>query len=99
MKIKRLIDALPYAGHRSVAFSLGENKNIIQRIMKLKCWQCRKRQFGFRPRVEAKASVAQAPDKRWSADIARFLCGQQDRWASLTLVMDCHTREVLGWNP
>ncbi|PMO63180.1 integrase [Vibrio breoganii] len=97
-KIKRLISALPYAGYRTVAFLLCENKNTIQRIMKLKGWQYRKRQIGFRPRVEANASVAQAPDQRWSTDIAKVWCGQQDRWAALTLVMDCHTREVLGWS-
>ncbi|MEZ9864436.1 hypothetical protein AB4353_14795 [Vibrio breoganii] len=79
-----------------MAFLLGENKNTIQRIMNLKAWQCRKRQIGFRPRIEANASVAQAPDQRWSTDIARVWCGQQDRWAALTLVMGCHTREVLG---
>ncbi|WP_211091861.1 integrase core domain-containing protein [Vibrio agarilyticus] len=34
----------------------------------------------------------------WSTDIARLWCGEQDRWFALTLVMDCHTREVLGWS-
>ncbi|WP_343033969.1 IS3 family transposase, partial [Vibrio agarilyticus] len=97
-RIKRVIDALPYAGYRTVAFMLGENKNTVQRLMSLKGWQCRKRAIGFRPRVKAKASVAHAPDMRWSTDIARVWCGEQARWAALTLVMDCHTREVLGWS-
>ena len=78
--------------YSTVAFLLSENKNPIQRIMKLKGWQCSQRQVGFRPHVEAKASVAQAPNQRCSTDIARVWCGQQDRW----LVMDCHTGEVLG---
>ncbi|MEZ9553296.1 transposase [Vibrio breoganii] len=30
--------------------------------------------------------------------MARVWCGQQDRWAELTLVMDSHIREVLGWS-
>lgn len=97
-RVKRVIDALPYAGYRTVAYLLGENKNTIQRLMKLKGWQCRKRAIGFRPRVEAKRSEADAPNKRWSTDIARVWCGEQDRWTALTLVMDCYTREVLGWS-
>lgn len=97
-RIKRVIDALPYAGYRTVAFLLGENKNTVQRIMQLKKWQCRERKTGFRPRVEHKASVADLPNQRWSTDMARVWCGQQDGWAALTLVMDCCTREVLGWS-
>ncbi|EED31988.1 integrase, catalytic region [gamma proteobacterium NOR5-3] len=29
--------------------------------------------------------------------MARVWCGAQYRWCALTLVMDCHTRELLGW--
>jgi putative transposase len=32
-----------------------------------------------------------------SAGPRRVWCGQQDRWVALTAVMDCHTREILGW--
>jgi putative transposase len=42
-------------------------------------------------------SVSTKPDERWSTDMARVWCGPQARWACLTLVMDCHTRELLGW--
>ncbi len=97
-RIKQTIEALPYAGYRTVAFFLGENKNTVQRIMKLKHWQCRQRQIGFRPRVPSSVSEAFTPNERWSTDIARVWCGDQDRWAALTLVMDCHTRELLGWS-
>ena len=30
--------------------------------------------------------------------MTRVWYGQQDRWASLSVVMDCHTREILGWH-
>ena len=36
-KIKRLIESLPYAGYRTVAFLLGENKNTVQRICQQQC--------------------------------------------------------------
>ncbi|MCB1359684.1 MAG: transposase family protein [Rhodobacteraceae bacterium] len=51
----------------------------------------------MRPRIEAVTSVATAPNERWSTDLARFWAGK-DGWASLALVIDCHTRELLGWH-
>lgn len=57
----------------------------------------RKRQSGARPRVEAVPSVASRPNERWATDIARVWCGPVHRWCALTIVMDCHTREALGW--
>ncbi len=57
-RAKRVIDQLPYAGYRTVAWLLGENKNTIQRLFQLKGWQVRKRKSGARPRVQALPSVA-----------------------------------------
>ncbi|WP_439528009.1 DDE-type integrase/transposase/recombinase [Pannonibacter sp.] len=45
----------------------------------------------MRPRIEAVPSVATAPNERWSTDMCRV-------WATLALVIDCHTREFLGWH-
>ncbi len=36
------------------------------------------------------------PNERWSTDLARVWCSE-DRWCTLTLVMDCCTKEILGW--
>ena len=41
-------------------------------------------------------SKAQEPNQRWSTDLC-WVWGGQDGWLSLALVMDCHTRELLGW--
>ena len=60
-------------------------------------WQVRKRAIGIRPRIQAVPSVATAPNERWSTDLARVWTGK-DGWASLALVIDCHTRELLGWH-
>ena len=96
-KVKDLIDELPFAGYRTLAFLLGVNRNTIQRLNQLKGWQCRKRQIGFRPRAQAMPSVASKPNERWATDLTRVWCGQEDRWVTLSAVIDCHTRELLGW--
>lgn len=72
------------------------NKNTVQRIFQIKGWQVRKRPVGMRPRVQALPSVAKGPNQRWATDLCRVWTGR-DGWASLALVIDCYTRELLGW--
>jgi putative transposase len=95
--IKKLIEDEPSFGYRTVAWLLGFNKNTVQRVFQLKGWQVRKRPVGARPRIEALPSVAESPNERWSTDLCRVWAGK-DGWATLALVMDCHTRELLGWH-
>jgi putative transposase len=95
--IKQMIEAHPSFGYRTVAHLLALNKNTVQRVFQLKGWQVRKRPVGFRPRVQALPSVARRPDERWATDLCRVWAGR-DHWATLALVMDCHTRELLGWH-
>lgn len=95
--IKTMIEESPSFGYRTVAALLGMNKNTVQRIFQLKGWQVKKRAIGFRPRIQALPSVATAPNERWSTDLCRIWAGR-DGWATLALVIDCHTRELLGWH-
>lgn len=95
--IKAMIEEEPSFGYRTVAGLLGFNKNTVQRVFQLKGWQVRKRPIGQRPRVEALPSRAESPNQRWSTDLCRVWAGR-DGWATLALVMDCHTRELLGWH-
>lgn len=95
--IKAMIDQDPSFGYRTVANLLNFNKNTVQRIFQIRGWQVKKRPIGFRPRVQSMPSVASAPDERWATDLCRIWAGR-DGWASLALVMDCHTRELLGWH-
>ncbi len=95
--IKGLIEENPAFGYRTVASLLGFNKNTVQRVFQLKGWQVKKRAIGFRPRIQALPSVASFPDERWSTDLCRVWAGR-DGWAVLALVIDCHTRELLGWH-
>ena len=54
-------------------------------------------QARFAAPVKALPSKAQAPNQRWATDLCRVWAGR-DGWASLAVVMDCHTRELLGWH-
>ena len=94
--IKQLIEEEPSFGYRTVAGLLGMNKNTVQRIFQLKGWQVRKRAVGQRPRIQSLPSVASAPDERWATDLCR-IWGGRDGWLTLALVVDCHTRQLLGW--
>ena len=95
--IKAMINEEPSFGYRTVAALLGFNKNTVQRIFQLRGWQVKKRPIGFRPRVQALPSVAAAPNQRWATDLCRVWAGR-DGWLVLALVIDCHTRELLGWH-
>lgn len=97
--IKALIEESPSFGYRTVAHLLefNKNKNTVQRVFQLMGWQVRKRPIGFRPRIQALPSVATRPNERWSTDLCRVWAGR-DGWATLALVIDCHTRELLGWH-
>lgn len=41
--------------------------------------------------------MAKAPDERWATDLCRVWTGR-DGWASLALVIDRYSRELLGWH-
>lgn len=56
----------------------------------------RQRAIGKRPRVPGSRSIAPEPNQRWCTDIALIECGQ-DGWCAFVPVLDCCTREVLGW--
>ena len=95
--IKSMIEENPSFGYRTVAHLPGFNRNTVQRVFQIKGWQVNKRPTGARPRIEALPSVAEKPNERWSTDLARVWAGK-DGWCTLALVMDCHTRELLGWH-
>ncbi|WP_245184859.1 DDE-type integrase/transposase/recombinase [Halomonas salinarum] len=95
-RVKLALERFPTYGYRRLACVLGENRKPIQRILQLKGWQVRKRPQGFRPRARRLPSVASRPDERWATDLTHVWCGK-DRRASLAVIIDCCTREILGW--
>lgn len=64
--------------------------------MRLQGWTLKARRTGPRPRVQASRSVAPAPNQRWATDIALVRCGS-DGWCAFVPVIDCCTRQILGW--
>lgn len=95
-RVKEVLERYPTYGYRRIAVLLGANRKPIQRILRLKGWQVRKRPRGHRPRARALPSVASARDVRWATDLTMVWCGR-DRWCHLALVIDCGSRELLGW--
>jgi putative transposase len=73
------------------------NRKKVHRLMRIKGWTVRQRAVGKRPRVPGSKSIAPLPNIRWSTDIALVDCGI-DGWCAFVPVLDCCTREVLGWS-
>ncbi|GMV83180.1 MAG: hypothetical protein AMXMBFR7_43640 [Planctomycetota bacterium] len=73
------------------------NKKTVARIMRATGWTMKQRRVGGRPRTQSWRSVAQRPNERWATDIALVFCGARDGWCSFVPVLDCCTRQVLGW--
>ena len=95
-RIKATIEQYPTYGYRRVALLTGINKKAVQRILKLKGWQVRKRPKGHRPRAKAMPSQSPAPNLRWAIDMTRVWCGV-DKWCTLAAVIDTCTREIVGF--
>lgn len=49
-----------------------------------------------KPRVRRKKSVATRTNERWALDATHIDCGA-DGWGHLVAVIDCHDREIIGW--
>lgn len=100
--VHAIIQAHPTFGIRRVwawlKHRLGQpaNRKKVHRLMRIKGWTIRQRAAGKRPRVPGSKSIAPIPNQRWSTDIALVECGQ-DGWCAFVPVLDCCTREVLGW--
>lgn len=100
--IRAVIEAHPTYGVRMTHARLTKgqgmivNRKKVHRIMRLHRWTCRQRRTGRRPRVQHLKSIAAAPNQRWATDIATVDCGH-DGWCAFVPVVDCCSREVLGW--
>jgi putative transposase len=102
-RIKALIEAYPSRGIRFVwaqlrfAQGIRVTRKKIHRIMRERGWTVKQRKAGSRPRVPTSRSIAERPNERWATDFALVHCGR-DGWCAFAPVVDCCTREVLGWS-
>lgn len=101
-RIWQLLERFPAFGIRSVwswlyfREKLVVNHKKVERLMQIKGWTLKARRAGRRPRVQVTRSIAQHPDERWATDLAMVQCGE-DGWCHFVPVIDCCTREILGW--
>src|SRR5215469_18846045 len=101
-RIQRLIGVHPTFGYRRLwamlRFGQGIriNRKAVYRVLKLKGWFVNQRVARPRPRVQGLKSRAQRSDERWAMDVTHVPCGS-DGWGHLTAVIDCHDREVTGY--
>ena len=72
------------------------NRKRIYRILKRKGWFVNQRIKNPRPRVKARRSRADVSNERWAMDVTHIDCGR-DGWGHLVAVIDCHDREIVGW--
>jgi len=101
-RIQRLIQLHPTFGYRRLwallRFGQGIriNRKAVYRVLKLKRWFVHQRVRTPRPRVQGRRSRAQRSDERWAMDLTHVPCGV-DGWGHLTAIIDCHDREVTGY--
>jgi len=101
-RIQRLIEAHPTFGYRRLwamlrfVEGIRVNRKAVYRLLMLKGWFVHQRSLTPRPRVHGLRSRAQRSDERWAMDVTHIPCGA-DGWGHLTAVIDCHDREVTGY--
>ena len=65
-------------------------------MLVLKGWFVHQRRTTPRPRVHGRRSRASQSNERWAMDMTHIDCGA-DGWAHLAAVIDCHDRELVGY--
>jgi putative transposase len=101
-RLQALIQQHPTFGYRQLwALLRGHeglviNRKAVYRVLKLKRWLVHQRPRTPRPRAQGWVSRANRSNERWAMDVTHIPCGR-DGWAHLAAVIDCHDREVMGY--
>lgn len=101
-QLEPLIQAYPTYGYRRLwallRFRHGQihNRKAVYRALRLKRWLVHQRITTSRPRVQCRWSRTTESNCRWAMDVTHIPCGQ-DGWGHLTAVIDCHDREIIGY--
>lgn len=72
------------------------NRKAVYRILKVMGWFCHLRKRTPRPRAKAMRSHIDTSNRRWAMDVTHIACGR-DGWGHLAAVIDCHDRELIGY--
>lgn len=100
-RIADLIRTYPTFGYRRLWAMLRRdglriNRKAVYRILKIQGWFVNQRITTARPRAQGRRSRTEVSDRRWAMDVTHIPCGR-DGWAHLAAVIDCHDREVIGF--
>jgi len=101
-RLQRLIGQHPTFGYRRLWAvlrfheGLPINRKAVYRVLVLKGWFVHQRSTTPRPRVQGRRSRAGRSNERWAMDVTHIDCGA-DGWAHLAAVIDCHDRELVGY--
>ena len=101
-RIHRLIHEHPTFGYRRIwallRFRDGVevNRKKVYRVMRLRGWMIFQRQVTPKPRVKDSRSRTEQSNERWAMDLTHIYCGE-DGWGHLAAVIDCHDREIVGY--
>ncbi|MFH0777410.1 MAG: IS3 family transposase [Candidatus Eisenbacteria bacterium] len=101
-RVRELIERHPTYGYRRLwavlryKDGLVVNKKAVYRILRTQGWFCHERRRTPRPRVQGRRSVASRSNERWAVDLTHICCGD-DGWGHLAAVIDCHDREIVGY--
>ena len=94
----------PTYGYRRVAWWLWRNEGLrvnrkrVLRVMRERGLLVRSRRLRARRRKEWGRVEAVAPNQIWQSDMTKIWAGPGAGWAYLVSVIDCCTREIVGWN-
>jgi putative transposase len=68
----------------------------VYRLCERQGWFVHQRTATPRPRVHGRRSRTDQSNERWATDVTHVPCGRAG-WAHLAAVIDCHDREVIGY--
>lgn len=74
------------------------NRKRVLRVMRERGLLVRARRLRARRRKEWGCVEASRPNEIWQADMTKVWAGPSLGWAYLVSVIDCCTREIVGWN-
>jgi transposase InsO family protein len=94
----------PAYGYRRVAWWLRRKENLpvnrkrVLRVMRERGLLVRSRRLRARRKKEWGRVEASEPNQIWQSDMTKIWAGATVGWAYLVCVIDCCTREIVGWN-
>ena len=101
-QLQQLIQQYPTFGYRRLwallryRDGLTVNRKAVYRALRIKPWLVHQRARKPRPRAQRLRSRTLQSNQRWAMDVTHIPCGQ-DGWGHLTAVIDCHDRELIGY--